>query len=177
MNRITIEISKGRIKEYEKLSVLTSTPEFLIPMEFIEYEDCYSVTYDTSGYLRMSEENSAITFRDAFDCIEGIIEAYRKAPQFLIFPDRFTLNDETVYFNKKERRVRILFLPPEEEIESTPSKQLIDFADLIKSLNVTRETSEYLEIFKEYVRESSGLRELQNRVLMIKREAKICGIE
>ncbi len=177
MNKIVKKIKKEEIKRYEIMSIETSSPDFFIPMEFVEYDDYYSITYDCSGYTKMSECLHAITVRDAFDCIEGIMEAYRRAMRFLIFPERLILSDDTVYFNKNERSVKLMFVPPEAGIEVLPASQITAFLDDMKSIGMTNGSEEYLEVFKEYIGENQGFKELQNRAIMIKREAKICGIE
>lgn len=175
MNKITLVIEKERIREYEKMSISVSAPDFLIPMDFIEYEENYRAIYNLNGYIKM-DEIEMLTVRDVFDCIEGIIETYRKALRFFIIPERLEVNGDTVFFNRNERHVRILFLPSIKCVK-TVSEQLLSFIDYLMELNATSGAIEYLEMFKAYAMDNNGLKELQNRALMIKREAKLCGVK
>ena len=176
MNEISIEVKKDGINEYEIKSLIGETPDFLIPMTFIEYEDCYNITYDYSGYVPLCETECCLTARDIFDCLEAIIVAYRKSHLHLIFPERIKLGKENIYINRRERSIKILFVPQCKNDHSVPKDELYKLATEMQNMYITKEAYEYVEMFKGYLKDNCGLRELQNRVLMIKREALICGI-
>jgi len=175
MNRFTLDIEKGRIKEYEVVSLSHNVPEYLIPMSFIDHNDVYEVTYDYSGYKSLGDYEGCIGVRDIFDCIEGIVSIFRKAHMNLLFPDRFTLRKETVYYCKGNRSVKLIFLPPDKDTK--PAEELITLINEIQDMYISKEAAEYLEMIKTCVRQNTGLREIQSRITMIKREALLCGID
>ncbi|MBQ9972939.1 MAG: hypothetical protein IJP24_05375 [Firmicutes bacterium] len=175
MNRFTLEIEKGRFREYEIVSLSHDVPEYLIPMSFIDYKDVYEVTYDYSGYKSLGDYDGCFGVRDILDCIEGIVSIFRKAHMNLLFPDRFTLRKETVYYNKGNRSVKLVFLPPDNDTK--PSEELATLIKEIQEMYISKEAAEYLEMIKTSVKQNTGLREIQSRITMIKREALICGID
>ena len=132
MNKIRIDLKKGRIKEYEVLSLSHEIPDFMIPVSFVDYGDVYSATYDYSGFTSIANAAMPLGVRDVLDCLESIVIAYRKAHTYLLFPDRFTLNSDTVYVNPEKREIRLLFLPPEEDI--TSSEELLKFIVQLKEM-------------------------------------------
>lgn len=174
MNKFNLDMPKGRIKEYEKNAILLSSPDFLIPMKFTDYGDKYRITYDYGGFIPLSDMNGCLTVRNIFDCIEEVIGILRIASVFMLFPERFQLRKETIYMNRKERKVKIMFIPPDGN--SDPKEELLQFIGDIQNMYITKAAAEYSEMFKEYVNNNCTLSELQNRAVMMKRDAFICGI-
>ena len=76
--------------------------------------------------------------------------------------------------NRKERKVKIMFIPPDGN--SDPKEELLQFICYIQNMYITKAAAEYSEMFKEYVNNNCTLSELQNRAVMMKRDAFICGI-
>lgn len=174
MNKFNVDMPKGRIKEYEKNAILSENPDFLIPMKFTDYGDKYRVTYDYGGFVPVCDAEKCLTVRDVFDYIEDVIGILRIASSFLIFPERFQLRKETVYINRSQRKVRIMFMPPEGD--SDPKEELLRFICDMQNMYITKAAAEHSEMFKEYIRQNCALSELQSRAVMMKRDAFICGI-
>lgn len=174
MNSFTVDLPKGRIKSYEKEMIVLEEPDFLIPMCFIDLGEKERVMYDYRGMMPMTDLTSCLTVRDTFDLAEGVFSILERASDFLLFPERLSLRKETVYFDPEKKRVQLLFLPPERELN--PKEELLAFLHELQSLYLTKETSEYIELLKEYVLANRGSNELWRRAAMMKREAFLCGI-
>jgi len=174
MNKFNLDIPKSRIKEYEKNAILLEKPDFIIPMKFTDYGEKYRVTYDYAGFIPVCNADGCLTVKNVFDYIKDIIGIFRITSSFLIFPERFQLRKETVYINRSEKKVKIMFMPPEENFD--PKEELLRFINDMQNMYITKAAAEYSEIFKEYIYENSTLSELQNRAVMMKRDAFVCGI-
>lgn len=174
LNSFAVDLPKGRIKNYEKEIIMLEEPDFLIPMHFIDLGEKERVFYDCQGMMPMTDLTSFLTVRDTFDLAEGVFSIMDRASDFLLFPERLSLRKEAVYFDPEKKRVRLVFLPPEWELN--PKEELLSFLKELQSLYLTKETSEYIEILKEYVMANRGPAELWKRTSMMKREAFLCGI-
>ena len=174
MNQFAVEVQRSRIKKYEKKAILLENTDFLIPMNFIELGEKERILYDYSGFTPICGLTHCLTVRDVFDFVEDVIKILRISAEFLIFPERLHLTKETVYVDSMRKKTKLLFLPPEQDVK--PLEELLQFINDLQTLYLTKEAMEYAELLKEYICANLALPELQSKVIMMKRDALLCGI-
>ena len=175
MNRFTVEVPNGRIKEYEKAAIISEKPDFLVPMSFIEIGDRERITYNYDGLISLGNIENCLGVKDIFNCLGDIIASMYTASNLLIFPERISLGKDMVYINQESKLTKLIFLP--KEIECNPSEELENLINEIEDMYITKGAKEYLGIIRQYIKMNCGLTELGARISMIKRDAFLCGIK
>ena len=103
-------LDKGRIREYEKDILTAGLCRHLLPMGFVSCGKKEQVTYDCTGFCPVGR----IRDLDAGELL-GIMEKtfliLAETGNHYIPPSRITLNEETVFYDRRKERVRIAYVP------------------------------------------------------------------
>lgn len=138
-----IELEKDKINNFEEKMLFSGLCDFAIPMMFSEKGDKKKITYDCSGYIALDDiqlENS----KQVFEILEKTLLTLSKSIEFFIPPSKITLNKETVYYNPKQKNIKIAYIPQENK---TLQESVSEFIDEL-TFDANNETVEYLDNVK-----------------------------
>lgn len=175
MNRVIVEINKSDILNYEIVSIMHDKPFYLIPMSFIEMEDVYKIIYDTSGYVSLNDIVYKFSANDVLTILHEIVNIFKVSHMNLLFPERFRISTETVFFDPEKSTIKIMFMPSEEC--KSLNKKIIEFIEEIKCIDITKGAEDYLDTLKSYLEHNPSLYNLKKSLVTYKREIVLCGIE
>ena len=170
-----IEIPEESIKSFEEKVLLSGLCDFIIPMSFSSYGGKRKITYECSGYASVKElEISKV--RDVFEILEKTLLSLNKSTEFLIDPLKITLTPETVYYNLKQKDVKIAYIPSENKSKSLNDN--ISFYIDSLSEGAAEEACKYLDHIKESMKKGHhSIKDIITKVGEMRREIYLCGIE
>ncbi len=174
-NNYEIEIPEESIKPFEEKVLLSGLCDFIIPMSFSSYGGKRKITYECSGYASIKELKIS-KVRDVFEILEKTLISLNKSTEFLLDPHKITLTPETVYYNLKQKDVKIAYIPSENKSKSL-NDSISFYIDRL-SEGVTEEAFKYLASIKENMKKGHhSIKELITKVGEMRREIYLCGIE
>lgn len=112
-NNFRVELKEGDIKEYEKV-ILSESNDIFMPMGFVSFDEGELVTYNCSGYSSLNQCDITEVL-EALDILERTLILVSRASEYLISPNRITLNKETIFYDRNTHQVRIAYLPVEKD--------------------------------------------------------------
>lgn len=112
-NDFRVELKEGAIKEYEKV-ILSEVNDIFMPMGFVSFDEGELVTYNCSGYSSLGQCDITEVL-EALEIIERTFLLVSRASEYLISPNRITLNTDTIFYNRETHQVRIAYVPAEKE--------------------------------------------------------------
>ena len=104
-----------------------------------------------------------------------IVNIFKVSHMNLLFPERFRISTETVFFDPEKNTIKIMFLPSEEC--KSLNKKIIEFIEEIKFIDITKGAEDYLDTLKSYLEHNPSLYNLKKSLVTYKREIVLCGIE
>ena len=116
-NDFKLQLKEGSVKEFEKVVLSSGICELFMPMGFVSCEEGELVSYNCSGYTSLRQCNIT-QVREAFDILEKTFLLISKAGEYLITPSRITLSQDTIFYNKETKQVRIAYVPVEKPYAS-----------------------------------------------------------
>lgn len=167
-----LTFEEGRIREFEKNVLALDTSGYFMPMSFVGFENKEYVTYDCSGYIPVSRWNMMHT-ELMLEIIERVILILSHSGEYLILPERITLNENTVFYNRENREVKIAYIPNE---NNDAGKNIMMFLMSMKDKIPENERFVITKLIQMTERNNYSIRELLNVIIAIKRkfnEAKI----
>lgn len=112
-NDFKLRLKDGSVKEFEKVVLSSGICDLFMPMGFVRLEEGELVSYNCSGYTPLRHCDIEET-KEAFEILEKTLILVNRAGEYLITPSKITLNMDTIFYNRKNRQVRIAYVPAEE---------------------------------------------------------------
>lgn len=160
------------IKDFEEKVLVSGLLNFLLPVSVIHVEGSIIMNYDSSGYISL-KEIGGLKLKDGLEILEKTLLNIRKTQEFLIEPERITLNSESIYVNPKTNAVKFVFIPKDEEAV------IIGVLKFIKELQgyLIQENKGFLEKIYEDIKTSNMSPDSMITLIGLKkREVFECGI-
>jgi hypothetical protein len=167
-NNFRIELKEGDIKEYEKV-ILSEINDIFMPMGFVSFDEGELVTYNCSGYSSLSQCDITEVL-EALEILERTLILVSRASEYLISPNRITLNKETIFYDRNSHQVRIAYVPVEKD-KSTLRENMTCFITEIKE-NLQEQGRLYMDKVKTQIEENNYyIQDLVNIIGDIRRAA------
>lgn len=107
-----IELERWQVKEFEEKILFSGLCDFIIPMSFSNVESRKKITYNCSGYSSV-RDMKVKTAKEIFEIIEKTLLTLNKSVEFYIPHEKVRLDIDTVFYDRKRKRVRIAYIPEE----------------------------------------------------------------
>lgn len=167
-NDFKLELKEGAIKDYEKM-ILSQINDIFMPMGFISTSECELVTYNCSGYsaLRQCRITEVL---EALEILERTLILVGRAGEYLISPRKIMLSQDTIFYNRETRQVKIAYVPVEDKYCSLRENMSGFISEMEK--NVAGTGRKYLEDVKKEMDENNYyIQDLINVIGTIRRSA------
>lgn len=117
-----------------------------------------------------------IKISTALDILEKIFLALSESGEYLILPERITLNEQTVFYNEIKKDVKIAYIPLPDS-KSSPKNNLLIFVSELKE-KTPEKMKDYFDTIKTNIDKNNYyVNELADITSLMKRELYACGIE
>lgn len=167
-NNFRLELKEGAIKDYEKI-ILSEVNDIFMPMGFVSYEEGEIVSYNCSGYSSLKQCNITEVM-EALDILERTFSLVGRASEYLISPNKITLSMETIFYDRETGKVRIAYVPVEND-NANLRENMSDFIAEFK-MNLHEEERSYMEKISLQMDENNYyIQDLINVIGDIKRSA------
>ena len=154
----------------EKIQLLTENVcKNIFPISLLHRDNLITGYYNTSGYKRLSSCNQLTAVR-LLEIIEKIILAIEECCQYLIFPEEYIINTNTIYVDEKYESIKFTYIY-DKNYENVKNK----FCRLLNSLKeiTTEDGKIYLDALMEISSvENVSYRKLRLLVSKLSQEAK-----
>ncbi len=118
---IKVALNQEKIPSYQREILSLSGTGFFLPMRFVFLERICEAYYEVSRrielkkYLEKKKEYGVHSFvEEGLYLIEHLFEQIRKGEEHLLFLEDYQLAFDLLFFNEKEKKLELLFLPKEE---------------------------------------------------------------
>ena len=171
-NGYEIELESWKVKEFEERILFSGLCDFVIPMSFSDLNNRKKIKYNCSGYSSV-RDMKVNTLSEFFEIIEKTLITLNKSIEFYIPHEKVRLNVDTVFYDKKRKRVRIAYIPEE---KGTLMEHLnVFFDELLEMAN--DDTVEYIKSLKEDLNlNNRSLRDMAVFVSEQKKRIDKCGV-
>jgi len=179
--KFCIQFDDSQIQEYEKRMLSDASCPYTLPMSFLSDDGITKAWYDYTGYIQLKEYirseccNSSILnnrkpIYEAMDILFKIMQNLRASEDYLILPDRVSLDPDTIFINPSHLSISFAFYPNEVP-ELTFQERLFHMINKISSWYQNDEVDHYNERFLNMVREKNlGLEGTISVLCTIQRE-------
>jgi len=168
-----VELPKEAIRPFEEKILASGLCDFIVPMSFLHYKDKSIIKYHCSGYVSVRHLDMD-GIKDVMEVVEKTLITLSKAEEFMIRPERITLNTDTAYYNLKRKDVKIAYMPADPD-SGTLTEKVSDYIDGLG--HAAGSEKRYLSGLQETMRsENLSLKALADHVGEIRREIFLCGI-
>lgn len=167
-NNFRLQLKEGSIKDFEKV-VLSEVNDIFMPMGFVSFDEGELVTYNCSGYSSLSQCN-VTEVMEALEILERTLVLVSRASEYLISPNKITMNMDTIFFDRESGQVRIAYVPAERESASLRE----NMADFISEMGESIEGSgrNYMKQVRDQMEENNYyIQDLINVIGEIRRSA------
>jgi len=118
------ELPKEQIPSYQKQILSLSSTGFFLPMRFVFSEIMCEIYYECSQripleqYLQQKKGVGIHSFlEEGIHLLEHLIEQIQQGEDHLLFLEDYTLSFDLLFVYESEKRVELLFLPKEHEVD------------------------------------------------------------
>lgn len=151
MDKIMIRLKESECLYEEKLEILKrGRCNSIFPLSIVHFGSNITGYYKISGYRKLGDYRE-LTAKSLFMAIEKIFQAIDECTQFLIFPEEFVINVNTIYIDERFTLVKIIYIPDDKCKYKNKIKMLL--RDLSKI--TTDEGRSYLERFEKVIEEKN----------------------
>ena len=105
-----IHFKKNPFYRHEQILLASGSFEGFLPMSFLREENGLTARYQCSGFAPLSSYRIERT-EDALYLMEKVVLILHAAPEHLLIPERILLRCQTVFFSKKDDRIKIAYVP------------------------------------------------------------------
>ncbi len=131
-DKVIIKISKNNLIYDEKIDILVEgVCRGIFPLSIVHKNDMLIACYNIAGYKRLSQFKN-LSAESILTIIEKIIIAMEECCQYLIFPEEFIMNTNTIYVDEQLKTVKFTYIP-----DSDGEKIKNKFARLLNDLKIT----------------------------------------
>mgnify|MGYP000990075381 CR=1 FL=1 len=176
-----LQFNDSEILKYEKRMLSDSGCPYILPMSFLCEDRITTVWYDHTGYIQLkeyvrtaycgtSELNVREPIYEAMDILLRILQNLRDAEDYLILPDRISVNPSTIFINPSNASISLAFYPNEMP-ELTFQERLLKMISKINSWYQNDEVDQYTARFQNMIFEKNlGLEGMISILCTIQRE-------
>ena len=169
-NKVIVRLMEDGLMYEEKTKILTENIcKTIFPVSILYKDDSVTGYYNTSGYKRLSSCNQ-LTAVCLLEIIEKIIIAIEECCQYLIFPEEYVINTNTIYVDERYKNIKITYIA-DKNYENVKNK----FHRLLNSMKelTTEDGRTYLDMLMEISSvENVSYRKLRLLVSNLSQEAK-----
>lgn len=171
--RKTVCYRAGELPGWIMEQLAMNTMNVFFPASFLVETENIKAVYQLEGYRPMSHIHNLST-EDVFQLLCQLMRAMEDNEKHYLFPDRYLINMETVFFDPLKNRVKMIFLPNEEALSG--KEQLCRLAIDCRSL-VSEEGRGYLESWAEELETADlSYRSAIHRCELLQQEIYVCDI-
>ena len=173
-DKVMVKFKKKQLSYEEKIDVLTGgVCRGILPISIIKNGSEITGFYSTAGYRRIADCNG-LEADKILTVVEKTISTMEECNQYLIFPEEFVLDINTVYIKENFEDIKFTYVPDRNKIKA--EKKLANFIKDLKSLT-TDNGKLYLDMLGQMVEtENLSIIKIKAFVLQLKREVNLCGI-
>lgn len=174
-DKVIINFKLEDIGYEEKMDLLTDgVCKGIFPISIIRTKEGITGVYSTSGYIRLCDCGQIGAGR-ILTVIEKTVMAMEECSRYMIFPDEFLIDMNTVYVKKNYDNIKFTYIPDKNNVGA--AKKLFRFADELKALT-TDNGRLYLEMFKDMMStENINALKVRGFISLLKKEALHCNID
>ena len=172
---VSIELNRNGMGFYQRREILLEgrCPSFL-PLSIASGRDCKRALVRTGGYIKLSLLNNACT-STCIDLLILVLYRIEIAKDYMIYPEEYLINPDTIYVSEDLSDVRFAFAPADESEGFGEYKALL--TAIVSFMEIGNDDAkQYLKELYNRVR----IRKLSNGKMIaimqeLKREAVITG--
>jgi len=169
------ELPEEAIRPFERKVLESGLCDFAVPMSFFRYQGKQIIKYECSGYIALSDMRLN-ELKDIFEVLEQTMLALKKSGEFLMNPDKITLNGDTVYVHYKHKDVRLAYIPGALD-NNEKCRNLIEFFQVLKEQTPESGMEYFDRLEKELTQNNRSLSDLITVIGEIRREIYLCDIQ
>ena len=171
--RKTICYTAGQVPLWMMEQLAMGLMEVFFPVSFVKEEENLTAVYQIDGYRPLSQIH-ALPTEEVFQLFCQVMSRMEQNEKHYLFPDRYRIAMDTVYYDSLKNRVKMIFIPNEEG--HTGKSMLCQLARDCKQL-VSEEGQTYLDsLAEELEKHDFGYRSAVHRCEMMQQEIYVCDI-
>ena len=153
MDRIVVRMKESDYLYEEKLDIIKGgiCPS-IFQFSIMRSDSVIMGYYKTSGYRKLGDY-SELTAKSIFIALEKVFQAIEECIQFLIFPEEFALNINTIYIDERFTHVKFLYIPD----DRCKYKKRMEILLAELSSITTEEGNVYLDMLSKIIKEEKQL--------------------
>lgn len=173
-DKVIVKFKEEQLSYEEKIDVLTDgVCKGILPISIMKKGSEITGFYSTAGYKRIAE-CKILEADKVLTVVEKTISAMEECNQYLIFPEEFVLDINTVYIKENFENIKFTYVPDRNRIKA--EKKLSCFIRDLKSLT-TDNGRLYLEMLGQMAdTENLSITKMKAFVFQLKREVNLCEI-
>lgn len=174
-DKVMIKFKEEQLRYEEKMDVLTDgVCKGIFPISIIKKGNELTGFYSTSGYMRVAECRG-LEADKVLSVVEKTISAMEECNQYLIFPEEFVLDINTVYVKEDFEDIKFTYVPDKNKIKA--QKKLNRFIRDLRALT-TDNGRLYLDMLGQMsATENLSIMKMKTFVFQLEREVNLCGIQ
>ncbi len=174
-DKVMIKFKQENIVYEEKMELLTEgICKGIFPISLIRTREGITGVYSTSGYIRISD-CTQLGAGKILTIIEKTVMAMEECSRYMIFPEEFLIDTNTVYVKKDYDDIKFTYVPDKNNVGA--AKKLFRFADELKRL-ATDNGRLYLDMLKDMMSaENIDPMRVRGFVSVLRKEALHCHID
>lgn len=163
------------IMEFEENLIASGTCDFILPARLMYEKTRLIINYDAGGYVCLSDFE-VLGLEELLELLEKTLINLKSISQYLIIPERVTLNEETIYQNMRNGEVKFIYIPKREESIITGVLRFIGILERYVMPESKRFVAEIYAIIRKYnlpLEDMITLVVIKRRELFQKRQIKL----
>lgn len=170
-----MEINSDDIKPFEEKVIMSGMCDFTVPTTISALGNKKQVIYNFEGYTAL-RDMTFVGVKILFEILEKTFVAFKRAGEFLIDPAKVTLTCDTVFYNKKQRDVKIAYIPvgrPKYVVMGSVTSLLDELTERLDG-----DAVKYLVMTKgDIEKDNYTLEDTIEYIKALRRELAVCGIK
>lgn len=171
--RKTVCYEAGKLPAWIMEQLAMGIMGVFFPVNFMKEDGRMTAVFQTDGYKPLSHIHSLST-EEVFQMFCQLMTEMENNEKHYLFPDRYLIHGETVYYNPLKNRMRMIFLPNEEGVSGR--EQLCRLALSCKNI-ISEEGHGYLDSWAEELQKADlSYRSAIHRCELLMQEIYVCDI-
>lgn len=143
VKKVLVRMKEEDLLYEEKLEILSGNVcKSIFPISIIKERDNISGYYDTSGFRKLSSFQE-LSAENTLTVLELLANAMEECKDYLIFPEEYILNLDTVYIDRYFSTVKFTYIPDARKV--SVKKKILYFICELKKI-ASENGRMYLEI-------------------------------
>ncbi|MEE0772469.1 MAG: DUF6382 domain-containing protein [Anaerovoracaceae bacterium] len=164
----SMRMEEDTFRDYERIMLTSGDCSLFMPMGFMGEDGGETVCYDCSGFAPISSYSIEKT-DDALYILECVLLIVGRSVEYFITPARITVTEDTVFYNKETRNVKIAYIPVQ-TADAGVRSNLVRFIEQLK-INICDGNQRYLDDAARYIMcHNYHIRDMVNKIGAFKRE-------